>query len=113
MRFLNRVLLLGNLVADPALATTASGRVRVGARLAVNHFYKTADGKRAEETCFVNLEFWGRRAEIFFDTAAKGDPVLVEGRLRYYSFVADGKKRSSYRVQVGTFRVLKARERSP
>lgn len=111
MRFLNRVTLLGNLVADPALQTTASGRIRVAARLAVNHYYRTAAGQREEETCFINLEFWGRRAEIFFDQAAKGDPVLVEGRLRYFRYQRDGRKLASYRVQVGIFRILKARPR--
>ena len=47
-----------------------------------------------------------RLGRISPSRAARGDPVLVEGRLRYHVFTIEGRKRSSYRVQVGMFRVF-------
>jgi single-strand DNA-binding protein len=73
--------------------------------LAMNRVYTTQDGERREDTCFVDIDSWGRTAENCANYLTKGRLVLVEGSLQFRSWeTEDGQKRSklsvrAYRVQ--------------
>jgi len=83
---LNRVILIGNLTADPDLSYTGSGTARAKFRIAVNRQYKDASGQLKEETAYIPIVTWGAQAENCANYLRKGRSVAVEGRLRVYSF---------------------------
>jgi len=83
---LNKVILIGNLTADPELKYTASGTARARFRIAVNRQYKDSSGQLQEDTTFVPIITWGNQAENCANYLSKGRQVAVEGRLRIYSF---------------------------
>jgi single-strand DNA-binding protein len=90
---LNRVILIGNLTADPELRYTPGGTARVRFSIAVNRQYKDASGKLQEEATFVPIVVWGSQAENCANYLRKGRSIAVEGRLRIDSFQnADGEK---------------------
>jgi len=100
MAHLNKVLLLGNLTREPDLRATPKGVSVAQFGLAVNRNYKTDDGESREETTFIDLEAWGRQAELISRYLGKGSTCLVEGRLRLDAWEdkATGQKRSRLRV---------------
>jgi single-strand DNA-binding protein len=90
---LNRVILIGNLTADPELRYTPGGTARVRFSIAVNRQFKDASGKFQEEATFVPIVVWGAQAENCANYLRKGRSIAVEGRLRIDSFEnADGEK---------------------
>ena len=96
---LNKVLLIGNLTRDPELRYVPSGTAVATFTLAVNRVYKGQDGEKKEETSFIKIVVWGRRAEVCGEYLAKGSPVFVEGRLQSRNWeTQDGQKRSTTEV---------------
>jgi single-strand DNA-binding protein len=103
----NKVYLLGNLTRDPESRTLPSGTVLASFGLAVNRSYRKADGEEVEETTFVDIDAFGRPAENILKYCKKGDPLMVEGRLRYQSWETEaGDKRSKLSVFLETFQFL-------
>ena len=96
---LNRVLLIGNLTRDPELRYIPSGQAVTTFTLAVNRAYMANTGEKKEETSFVRVVVWAKRAEVCHEYLKKGSPVFVEGRLQSRSWDApDGTKRSTIEV---------------
>jgi single-strand DNA-binding protein len=50
--------------------------------MAMNRVWKSETGENKEEVTFVDVEAWGRQAEVIGQYLKKGRPLLVEGRLR-------------------------------
>lgn len=82
MASFNKVILAGNLTRDPELRYTPKGTAVARLTLAVNRVYTTEDGTKKEEVSFVDVDAWGRQAEVISQYMKKGRPLLVEGRLR-------------------------------
>jgi single-strand DNA-binding protein len=78
----NRVIVAGNLTRDPELRYTPKGSAVAGFGLAVNRTWKTETGETKEEVSFIDVEAWGRQAEVIAQYMRKGRPLLVEGRLK-------------------------------
>ena len=89
----NRVILMGNLTADPEMRYTPQGTPVATFRLAVNRRYKAADGELKEEVTFVPIVTWSRTAETCTQYLNKGRAVLVEGRLNIQEYEKDGQRR--------------------
>jgi len=107
MSSFNKVYLLGNLTRDPESRDLPSGTVLASFGLAVNRSYRKADGEEVEETTFVDIDAFGRSAENIIKYCKKGDPLMVEGRLRFQSWETDsGDKRSKLTVMLETFQFL-------
>jgi single-strand DNA-binding protein len=107
MASLNKVMLIGNLTRDPQLSYLPSQTPVVEFGLAINRTFKKQDGSQGEETCFVDCQMFGKRAEVVNQYVKKGDPLFVEGRLKFDSWQAqDGSKRSKLRVFVENFEFL-------
>lgn len=107
---LNRVFLMGNLTRDPELRYIPSGQAVLNFSLAVNRVYMAQSGEKKQETCFVRIVVWGRRAEVCNEYLRKGDPAFVEGRLQSRSWEApDGSKRSTIEVVADSVQFLKGR----
>ena len=102
---LNRVLLLGNLGADPELRTTNSGQAVLKMRLATSETYLDRNRQRQERTEWHNVVVWGKRAEALGKFLTKGSRLFVEGGLRTSSYEdRDGNKR--YRTEVVASNVI-------
>lgn len=107
MASLNKVMLIGNLTRDPQLSFLPSQTPVVEFGLATSRKFKKQDGSQGEETCFVDCQMFGKRAEVINQYLKKGDPIFVEGRLKFDSWQAqDGSKRSKLRVFVENFEFL-------
>lgn len=101
----NRVLLLGNLGADPELKVTQSGQSVLKLRVATTERYLDKSGVRQEKTEWHSVVIWGKRAEALHKFLAKGSTVLVEGSLRTTSYEdRDGNKR--YRTEVSAQNIV-------
>ena len=93
MSDLNRATLSGRLTADPELKYLPSGTAVANLRLASNRSY-TANGERREEVLFVDVEVYGKAGEALTQHKAKGDFLLVDGRLRQHTWERDGQRHS-------------------
>jgi single-strand DNA-binding protein len=78
----NKVILAGNLTRDPELRYTPKGAAVVKFTLAINRTWKNEAGENKEEVSFVDVDAWGRQAEVIAQYMRKGRPFLVEGRLK-------------------------------
>ena len=83
---LNKVILIGNLTADPELKYTSSGTARTRFSIAINRQYKDSTGQLQDEVTFIPIVAWGTQAENCAQYLSKGRSVAVEGRLRIYNF---------------------------
>src|SRR6202007_2710932 len=79
---INRIIITGNLVANPTLRNTESGTPVASATIANNEFYNDGEGERQQVTTFVDVTVWGKPTENFSKLAKKGQEVVIEGRLR-------------------------------
>jgi single-strand DNA-binding protein len=94
MASLNRVLLIGNLGADPELSYTPSGTAKATMRLATHEVWTNKGGEKGERTEWHRLIAWGRLAEICGEYLTKGRQIFIEGRLQTRSWEdRDGNKR--------------------
>lgn len=82
MASFNKVILAGNLTRDPELRYTPKGTAIAKIGLAVNRKWKTETGETKEEVTFVDVDAFGRQAEVLAQYLRKGRSVLVEGRLK-------------------------------
>lgn len=92
----NKVILVGNLGADPELRHTASGQAVCNLRLACSESFKDRDGARQDRTEWVSVTVWGPQGESCAQYLAKGRQVYVEGRLQTREYEdRDGNKRKA------------------
>lgn len=101
---LNRVFVAGNLTRDPELRHTASGAPVANFRIASNRYYRSPDGERREDVCYVNVVAWQRLAELVSERLRKGSAVLVEGELQSRQWEAEGGARRTV-VEIRAFRI--------
>jgi single-strand DNA-binding protein len=91
---LNRVMLLGDLSADPELYVTRGGTEVLNLRLATSESYQDKDDVRRERTYYHHVVVLGRRADALAKILHKGSRIFVEGSLRTTTFDGrDGQKR--------------------
>ena len=76
----NRVILVGNLVADPELKTTPNGTSVIRFRIAVNRRFTRAGEQ--PQTDFFDITAWRQTAEFVARFFSKGRPILVSGQLQ-------------------------------
>jgi single-strand DNA-binding protein len=107
---LNRVLLLGNLGADPELKSLQGGQAVLKLRLATTETYLDKNQVRQERTEWHRITVWGRRGEALGKILNKGDSIFVEGRLQTSSYEKNGEKRYSTEV-IATNIILSGRGR--
>lgn len=88
---MNKVELMGRLVADPTVKTTQSQKAVCNFTIAVERKFKTASGERQSD--FLNIVAWGQSAELIGKYFQKGSRIIVIGNLQSRSYDnADGKK---------------------
>src|SRR5213592_732390 len=99
MASFNKVIIAGNLTRDPEMRYTPKGTAVAGFGLAINRKWKTETGEMKEEVTFVDVDAFGRQAEVIAQYMKKGRPLLVEGRLRYETW--DDKQTNQKRNNLG------------
>lgn len=113
MPFVNKVILLGNLGADPELRATAAGEQIANLRLATTEKWKDkVSGEAREATEWHRVVFYRRLAEIAGDYLKKGSPVYIEGRLRTRKWQdREGHERTTTEIEGVELQLLGNRER--
>lgn len=92
MSSLNKVMLIGNLGADPELKHIGDNRAVANLSIATNEKFKKKDGELQERTEWHRVTVWGEQAENCAKYLAKGRSVYVEGRLQTRMYEKDGQK---------------------
>jgi single-strand DNA-binding protein len=92
MGSVNKVILVGNLGADPELKYTPSNRALCSLRIATTEVFKDKSGQKQEKTEWHRVTVWGDQAENCSKYLAKGRSVYIEGRLQTRSYDKDGQK---------------------
>jgi single-strand DNA-binding protein len=82
MASVNKVILIGNLGADPETRYLPSGDAVTNIRIATSEKWKDKSGEQQEHTEWHRIAFFGKLAEIAGEYLKKGSPVYVEGRIR-------------------------------
>lgn len=93
---LNRIILIGRLVADPQLRYTQSGIAVGNFRIAVDRPFTNQQGER--ETDFIDIVTWRRLAETCANNLGKGRLIGVEGRLQIREYEYEGQRRRAAEV---------------
>jgi single-strand DNA-binding protein len=108
MASFNQVILVGNLTRDPELRVTPKGTNICQFGLAVNRQFKDDSGQTRDETTFVDIEAWGKQAELIAKYLTKGSPALVQGRLKLdqWEDKQSGQKRSKLKVVLENIQFL-------
>ncbi len=101
----NKVIMVGNLCADPELRYTAQGTPVCNLRLAVNEKVKSGDEWK-DEVLFIGVTVWGKQGEACAQYLDKGKQVLVEGRLKENSWETDGQKRTKMEIVANQVKFL-------
>lgn len=116
MANLNKVMLIGNLTADPEVRQTPRGNSLTELRLAVNRVSSGPnEGERREETTFLDVTCWGRTGEVAAQYLSKGRPVFIEGRLQMDTWEdkQTGQRRSRIRIIAENLQLLGGRDGAP
>jgi single-strand DNA-binding protein len=111
MASFNKVILAGNLTRDPELRYTPKGTAIARIGMAINRTWKTETGETKEEVTFVDVDAFGRQAEVIAQYMKKGRPLLVEGRLKLDQWEDKNthQKQSKLRVVLDGFSFLDSR----
>src|SRR3984885_13258899 len=111
MASVNKVILVGNLGADPEVRYLPSGDALANIRLATTDRYKDkASGEMKEATEWHRVVFFGRLAEIVAEYLKKGSSAYIEGRIRTRKWQAqDGTDRYSTEIVAEQMQMLGGR----
>ena len=107
----NKVILIGNLGADPELKYTPSGVPVVNFSLATSESWTDKSGERQERTEWHRIVLWRKLAEIAGQYLRKGSKLYVEGKLQTRSWDdQSGQKRYTTEVVVNDMQMLDGRD---
>jgi single-strand DNA-binding protein len=107
-RGINKVILVGNLGADPETAYTQSGKAVANISVATSESWKDKQtGETQERTEWHRVVFFGRLAEVVGEYLTKGSQVYVEGQLRTEKWQGqDGQDRYTTKVYANELQML-------
>ncbi len=111
-RGINKVILIGNLGADPETRYMPSGSAVTNIRIATSESWKDkTSGEQQERTEWHNVAMFGRLAEIAAEYLRKGSQVYIEGRIRTRKWQdkTDGKDRYTTEVIANEMQMLGSR----
>ncbi|MEZ4391267.1 MAG: single-stranded DNA-binding protein [Polyangiales bacterium] len=106
---LNKVMIIGNIGADPEFRSTPSGQSVLKFRVATNESWKDKNGQLQEHAEWHTVNIWGPRAEALQRFLAKGTRVYVEGKLRTDSYEKDGVTRYNTTIRADELIFLDSR----
>ena len=108
---INRVVLTGNLTADPELRALPSGTSVCKLRVACNTRRKSAGGEWEDKPNYFDVTVWGAQGENCARFLSKGRPIALDGRLEWREWQSDdGQKRQSVDIIADTVQFLSGRD---
>ncbi|MGM0444226.1 MAG: single-stranded DNA-binding protein [Fibrobacterota bacterium] len=102
----NKVILIGNLGADPELRRTPGGAAVTNFSIATTRRFKDREGQFRENTEWHNIVAWNRSAEVMCQYLRKGSKVYIEGALQTRSWESDGVRKYRTEINVREFNFL-------
>lgn len=103
----NKVVLVGNLTRNIEIRYLDSGLAIGSTAIAVTRKFNAQNGEKREETCFVDITFMGRQAEVANQYLTKGSKLLIEGRLKFDQWQdQQGNSRSKHSIIVESMEML-------
>ncbi len=114
-RGINKVILIGNLGADPEVRYSPNGSAVTNARLATTDAWRDRQsGEQQERTEWHRVVFFGRLAEIAGEYLRKGSKVYIEGRLQTRKWQGqDGQDRYTTEIVASEMQMLDSRAEAP
>jgi single-strand DNA-binding protein len=110
---INRVVLTGNLTADPELRSLPSGMSVCKLRVACNTRRKGAGGEWEDKPNYFDVTVWGAQGENSARYLSKGRPVAIDGRLEWREWQdKEGNKRQSIEIIADSVQFLGGRDDS-
>ena len=110
MASVNKVILIGNLGADPETRYLPSGDAVTNIRIATTDTWKDKNGEKQEHTEWHRVAFFGKTAEIAGEYLKKGSPVYIEGRIRTRKWQdKEGQERYSTEIVADRMQLLGGR----
>ncbi|MEO1766359.1 single-stranded DNA-binding protein [Thiobacter aerophilum] len=110
MASVNKVILIGNLGADPEVRYMPSGDAITSIRVATTDTWKDKNGEKQERTEWHRVVFFGKTAEIAGEYLKKGSQVYVEGRLQTRKWQdKDGQDRYTTEIVADRMQMLGSR----
>jgi single-strand DNA-binding protein len=107
MAGVNKVILLGNLGADPEVKYLEGDKVVANLSLATTEAYNDRNGNRVEQTEWHDLELWDQQAKIAEKYLKKGSQIYVEGKIKSDKWVDEqGQNRKKVRIRVLSFTMV-------
>jgi single-strand DNA-binding protein len=109
---INRVVMTGNLTADPELRSLPSGMSVCSLRIACNTRRKDGStGEWVDKPNYFNVTVWGAQGENAARYLSKGRPVAIDGRLEWREWEAqDGTKRQATDIIADSVQFLGSRD---
>lgn len=109
-RGINKVIVVGNMVADPDVRYNQGGSAMMLSRIATSEQWKDKNtGEKRENTEYVNLVAYGKVAEIFGEYVHKGDRMYIEGKLQTRKYEKDGVEKYVTQVVVMSMLMLNSK----
>lgn len=103
---MNKIIMIGHLTRDIELRYTQSQMAIGKTAIAVTRKY-TLNGEKREETCFIDITFFGKQAEIANQYLGKGSKLAVEGYLKFDQWTDNnGQNRSKHSIAVESMEML-------
>jgi single-strand DNA-binding protein len=107
MSYVNKVILIGRLGADPEIRYTADGTPVATFRIATTETWKNKDGVKVDQTEWHRIVAWRKLGEISGEYLKKGKLVYVEGRIQSREFEGrDGVKRKTFEIVATNMQML-------
>lgn len=107
MAGVNKVILIGNLGADPEVKYLEGDKVVAKLRLATTESYKDRNGNRVDQTEWHDLELWDGQAKIAEQYLKKGSQLYVEGKIKTDTWQDEqGQNRYRTKIRVLSFTML-------
>jgi single-strand DNA-binding protein len=107
MSYVNKVILIGRLGADPEMRYTADGTPVAVFRIATTETRKNKDGTRVDQTEWHRIVAWRKLGEIAGEYLKKGKLVYIEGRIQSREFEGrDGVKRRTFEIVANAMKML-------
>ena len=109
---MNKVIMIGHITKKIELRYLQSNIAIGNTAIVVNKNYKKTDGSKAQITCFIDIIFYGRLAEIANEYLQKGSKVSIEGRLNMTQWSdQQGNSRVKHNIIVESLEMLDSKNK--
>lgn len=103
---INKVILLGNVGAEPEVRALDGGKKVARLRVATTERYTDQQGNKQEQTEWHNVTLWGGLADVADKYVHKGSQVYLEGKIRTREYEQNGEKRYATEIIATDMKLL-------